>query len=472
MRLEERRALQADLRRLDHREAENVTATQTFLPLWTHRMALRPETVIVRGGRGAGKSALFMLLRELRTSERVRIFFREPQLPDATWIDAFSQLATRHPSVESLDAFAEAADDVALRAFWMTHLLRRLREELPELAPPKVGGADVQQISRWVGEGREKMAAVGAALDQIDRALTKKKQIVFATYDHLDRIGSFAFENRRRYIRALLALWLSFSNRYASLRAKIFLREDLFDANELAFPDATKLRARSVSLEWDVEALYQVVVRHLSETSDAMRRWLRKVEGLRLEDRKELGWMPGPMPEAVQKAFADRLAGELMGRGVKKGYTYRWIPNRLQDAQVRIVPRSILCLLGVAAGTASTRTFPADSSRLLTPEDLAAALPETSTQRVAEIGEEYPLVRRLENLRGFQVMLDPTVVAEQLGRPIPSGEPPSKMGGEAVKEELIRLGVLSVRRDGRIDVPDIYRYGFGIKRKGGVARPT
>jgi hypothetical protein len=471
MKLEERRALQSDLRLLDHREAENVTATRTFLPLWTHRVALRRESVVVRGGRGAGKSALFMLLRELRTSDHVRSFFREPQLPDATWIDGFSQLATRHPGVESLDAFAVAADDVALRAFWMTHLLRRLREELPDLAPPAVGDGDVQEIAQWVGEGREKMAAVGAALDQIDRELTKKKQIVFATYDHLDRIGMLAFETRRRYIRALLALWLSLSNRYASLRAKIFLREDLFDANELAFPDATKLRARSVSLEWDVEALYQVVVRHLSETSDAMRRWLREVEGLTLEDRMELGWMPGPMPEAVQKAFADGLAGELMGRGVKKGYTYRWIPNRLQDSQVRIVPRSILCLLGVAARTAASRSFPADSTRLLTPEDLAAALPETSTQRVAEIGEEYPLVRRLENLRGLQVMLDPAVVAKQLGKPV-AGELPSKMPGEAVKEELIRLGVLSVRRDGRIDVPDIYRYGFGIKRKGGVARPT
>ena len=43
--------------------------------------------------------------------------------------------------------------------------------------------------------------------------------------------------------------------------------------------------------------------------------------------------------------------------------------------------------------------------------------------------------------------------------------------GAAVLEELIALGVLSRRKDGPIDVPDIYRYGFGIKRKGGVARP-
>lgn len=43
--------------------------------------------------------------------------------------------------------------------------------------------------------------------------------------------------------------------------------------------------------------------------------------------------------------------------------------------------------------------------------------------------------------------------------------------GEAVLRTLIELGVMSERPDGRVDVPDIYRYGFGILRKGGVKRP-
>lgn len=47
-------------------------------------------------------------------------------------------------------------------------------------------------------------------------------------------------------------------------------------------------------------------------------------------------------------------------------------------------------------------------------------------------------------------------------------QPPPEPG---VLEELVDLGVLSIRQTGKIDVPDIYRYGFKIKRKGGVARP-
>lgn len=37
-------------------------------------------------------------------------------------------------------------------------------------------------------------------------------------------------------------------------------------------------------------------------------------------------------------------------------------------------------------------------------------------------------------------------------------------------EELIALGVMRRRRDGRIDLPDVYRIAFNIGRKGGVPR--
>lgn len=41
-----------------------------------------------------------------------------------------------------------------------------------------------------------------------------------------------------------------------------------------------------------------------------------------------------------------------------------------------------------------------------------------------------------------------------------------------VLAELERLGVVLRRSDGRFDVPDLYRLGFGIKRKGGTALLT
>ena len=41
-------------------------------------------------------------------------------------------------------------------------------------------------------------------------------------------------------------------------------------------------------------------------------------------------------------------------------------------------------------------------------------------------------------------------------------------GWPGIIEDLIRIGVLTKRTDGRIDMPDLYRLGFKVRRKGGV----
>jgi hypothetical protein len=41
-------------------------------------------------------------------------------------------------------------------------------------------------------------------------------------------------------------------------------------------------------------------------------------------------------------------------------------------------------------------------------------------------------------------------------------------GAAGVCGDLVTLGVFRRMRDGRIDVPDVYRLGYGLRRKGGV----
>lgn len=474
MNAEERRILLLAMAGLAHREAEKLEHLErVFLPLPAHRLALRPEINIIRGGRGAGKSALFKLLTTLHTSDRIRALFDDARLPDAVWIEAFAQ-SMLHPSEAVLDHLATDHDDDALRAFWLAHLVMRVAEECPDVCNPP---AELRSLwlahradpARWVPLAKQQIGALDAALRQAEVALDGRNTTVFAAYDHLDRIGAFAPLVRRRYVAALHALWLGSASRYRRIRSKIFLRDDLLEPD---FPDASKLRSSSVSIDWEVEHLYRAAVRHMAEVSPELRGWLQGIErGFVLEEKPTLGWMPGPMPEEVQKAFADRLAGEVMGAGVRKGYTYRWIPNHLQDAQKRVVPRSFLVLLGKAASRAAERPM-VPGPRLLTPQDLNEALIETSRERVDEIREEYRLVNRLERLRDMSVPLAPAEIVALIAQPV-QGEPEGlSADGRAVFDELIRLGVLAIRTDGRVDVPDIYRYGFGIKRKGGAPRPA
>lgn len=99
---------------------------------------------------------------------------------------------------------------------------------------------------------------------------------------------------------------------------------------------------------------------------------------------------------------------------------------------------------------------------LVSASDLLTALQLTSRERVSEIKEEYELVQRIENLRGMTIPLDHDEVVRRLGE-ARAGEPqgiPSQ--GDAILRELVHLGVLRLRDDGQVDVPDIYRYSFEI----------
>lgn len=475
MNRDQRLPLLSQMELLQLEEAENIREhAQTFLPLTNHTLALRPEIVVVRGGRGAGKSALFQLIKEVGSD--VTKLFADARIPHAEWIDAFSDTSTAHPTVMALDELAnKQPSDSALRAFWLAHLLTQLSRGRQMPLPDgftELVVAHANEPERWIGWAQANVAAVSSAIDGIERSL--ESQTVFATYDHLDRLGQHDREVRARYVATLLSLWLSLSNRYRRIRSKIFLRDDLFDAAERAFADASKLRARSVSLEWTVEDLFRAAVRHLAvgadDQADTMRAWLREIPQLELQQHSGFGLLPGPMPEPRQKAFAKALAGELMGSGAKKGFTYRWIPNRLQDAKKRIVPRSMLNLLGLAAVAAKKKPLNS-GKRLILPADLAGALSDVSKRRANEVEQEYPIVLRLQNLSNEVVLLQRTLVVERLAIRVPKEPPGLSTNGEVVLDELVDLGVLSIRDNGKIDVPDIFRYGFGIKRKGGVARP-
>lgn len=442
-----------------------------FLPLAAHARALRPETLVIRGGRGAGKTALYHFLGHVRRHPSLSQAF--PSSASTTWVEGFGTLS-HHPRGEVVGAFAEGAADEAGRSFWLGLLCHRLAEELlhPGLPDALVAASKAQDPAAIADAARHALVPLGAWLDALER---DTEQPVVITYDALDRIGG-TVAARTRATSSLLAMWQALADRYRRLRPKIFVREDLFQGSLSAFPDASKLDARSASLDWRVEDLYRVLIKHMANTSDSLADWIQdSAKSIPLTLVPDLGYLPPEtLPEtgrASRKHFVDHLAGEFMGTGGKKGYTYLWIPNRLQDAHTRVVPRSILSLIRHAAAYALRHGPAAQTLRLLHPTELAQALVHTSERRVQELREEFPVVARLESLRGRSVMLERPEVVRALGRFRTEPDDGYGADGEEVLRALVDLGVMSQRSDGRIDVPDIYRSGFDIKRKGGVKRP-
>ncbi|MEM1168057.1 MAG: hypothetical protein AAGJ08_02930 [Cyanobacteria bacterium P01_H01_bin.35] len=328
-------------------------------------------------------------------------------------------------------------------------------------------------LSNWFPDASQNFENINYALDKLDEELIASDCWLFITYDELDRIVP-SYSELAAPIAELLAFWLDRWRRWERIRPKIFLRTDLFQHEFLGFPDASKLRGHQISLEWETLWLYQVFVKRLANSGAEISDYLKIVPDLILKEDKTLGILP-PSDESRFELLMEKMVGEYMGNNYRKGYTYNWIPNHLQDAKRRIAPRSFLKLFSLAAERRLEKFEEKDlpENRLLIPSDLQGALMDTSQDRIKELTEEeYPWLEALKiGLKNLNLLTKEEKFLNILKNTQWDKQPPTKKPEEILKY-LEQLGIVEIRQsDRRINMPDIYRYGFDVKRKGGIKRP-
>jgi hypothetical protein len=115
--------------------------------------------------------------------------------------------------------------------------------------------------------------------------------------------------------------------------------------------------------------------------------------------------------------------------------------------------------------------------RLLEPRALRRALDRVSEEHVSSALDEWPwidgLKKRLATLREvpwerreIDRHID-TSFADSWGQG--DVRPPATSARELV-DYLVEVGIFRARADGRLDAPDLFLAGLGLKRKGGVRR--
>lgn len=115
-------------------------------------------------------------------------------------------------------------------------------------------------------------------------------------------------------------------------------------------------------------------------------------------------------------------------------------------------------------------------------ESLKRGIQKASQIRVEQVAEDDEWVpEAMRPLKGKNVPCDYDAlsVAWEVAFPTGPGSIPSEHlppqhaenGWGGIRQDLERLGILVTRKDGRIDMPDLYRVGFGLGRRGGVKPP-
>jgi hypothetical protein len=449
---------------------------QTLYTPALHRRALDPQFALVKGGRGVGKTVWFVSLQDDDLRSLAADSYQLPRLTTTRPLPGYGSALrpASYPGPAEMKQLMSANTEPDL--LWGAVLLTAL------------GVAGLRNVDSWTDRIRwveQHPEAYDRELAEADRKGTERDELSLILFDALDRMHRDR-QVTDRLISGILRLALELRTRTRMLRAKVFVRPDMLREEVLQFPDSSKLTANAASLEWDGTSLYGLLFHHLGNSGNphgkAFRRatpkWRRT--GDRYEPPRELTG-----DELRQQELFTAVAGPYMGANHRRGGTYSWLPNHLMDGAGQVSPRSFLKALVKATEVTSTRY--AGHSYALHWEGIKQGVQEASTVRVREITEDLPWVSTaVKQLAGMQVPAEEGEVTDRWAHGDLAGVLVREQAGDSSSEvttgpqhvrdypgliqELIDIGVMTRRADGRLDLPDVYRIAFGLGRRGGVPR--
>lgn len=435
---------------------------------------------VIIGMRGAGKTFWWNALQD---TEVRRLVGEAVSRPSAT-LDAntevrrgFGEVAAPddYPSPDVFRSLMNAGHEP--RLIWRTVQARHVADESHRLRKKRDWAGRVEYVSSHPEE-------TDRLFYEKDDELDRRGVHFLILFDALDR-ASDDWRETSRIIRGLMQTALDLRS-YRRLRVKAFIRTDQVSEKEIAdFPDASKVLSSSVELNWPRHELYGLLWHLLAngERGPICRAFLGDVWDLgAIEGKRVYGITRKLLTEDWQRSRFREIAGPWMGRGPRRGLPYTWIPNHLGDGQGRVSPRSFLTALRTAAKH-TMKHYEVSSKYALHFESIKRGVQEASKIRVREVQEDYPWVEEfLEPLAGWVVPCrfedietcwnDGDVIARLRERIAGQGVrlPPQNLeeGSHGVRHDLEHLGIFYRMHDGRVNVPDVFRVGYRLGRRGGV----
>ena len=452
----------------------------------SHLKALHPDVLVVTGMRGAGKTFWWSALQNEAVRRLIGERYARAKLSGHTVLRTgfgVRPAADEYPGKDVLDRLLQDRTDP--RSIWRTVQAWQVAREDHPLRCKN----DWSSRTAYV---REHPEIIDRLFESEDARLNEEGRHFVVLYDALDRAAD-EWRSMYRIIRGLLRTALDMRS-FRRIRMKIFLRTDQLDKAEVGdFPDASKVLSSAVELDWPRHELYGLLWHRLgnaASASEEVREMLSSVVepswGRQAVDGHDFWQVLRSLvsDESIQRKTFHAITGGWMGKDRRRGFPYTWIPNHLGDTEGKVSPRSFIAALKSAAE--NTMEQHPNHGYALHYDSIKRGVQRASEIRVAELKEDYPWVDRLlKRLHGMVTPCDFADIAarwaeqDALGRLRGEIEfmdvklPPSRIeeGPDGVRLDLESLHVFLRMHDGRVNIPDVFRIGYGLGRRGGV-RPV
>ena len=446
----------------------------------SHIKAIHPNSLLVTGMRGAGKTFWWAALQDentrqllsqhselsiLREKTEVRVGFGVKGTPD------------EYPNKNKLKRMI--GEGIEPQTIWKTVLAWHLA---PSDHP-------LRKQNSWLTRTKYVIKNTGnieRLFKKCDADFEQKKSNFLLLFDSLDLCAD---DRKTIYliIRGLLQVALLVLS-YRRIRMKIFLRPDQLGESEIAnFPNASRIFELKNELAWPHYQLYGLLWHHLGHSEKSGRSFQKFLSGSEWDpssiDGTKLVCVPKNLifKRDIQQKKFHAFTGEWMGAGPTQGFPYNWIPNHLADAKGEVTPRSFFKALRTAAEDTGNRYY--DHENALHYDSIKTGVQAASKTRRYELQKDYPevdmalkpLIRTVVpcDFDEIKKCWEKNQILDQITRNIEQDDImllrfPIHEGLEGMRQYIESLGIFQHMNYGRVNIPDIFRIAYGLERRRGV----
>ncbi len=455
---------------LEYKNEDDLT--KYFYPRKDYKYIFEQDKFLVLGEKGVGKTALFSVLKHPHYTRALAEYcgVKTDDLAQTTWIIGVEKDSPDFPqeiNFESLGDF-EASQ---LTNYWILLMLRSFgSDSIPSTDLTREIINSTPKYLKDIASRKHIGEELVELLQSINESIKIANKTYIVVYDHLDAIMSNKV--RGKLVSALLSFFYGNIIRLSNIKAKIFLRNDIFEREVNDITDKVKIQNYSVKIQWEYNQLLNVIWKRIYEQDKTSELFT----GFTFEKKETLGSIPMITTETEHKLVLDKLFGKAMG-GNNKTFPYNWVKSHIEDTNEKIHPRTLIKLFAESAAL-QEKDLPKDQpkDRIIRSKNIETALSETvSKHQIQELGEEYKeydeLFKKLSDNVGGRSPMDEEKLVEALKNLGFKSDPIKTI------QNLIDIGllkkykpVLSKTKDNetkfRYHFPDLYLYGLNLTRKG------